>query len=184
MEDQQIIDLFFAREEQAISETQQKYGKLCHSVAKNILGSQEDAQECVNDTYLAAWNAIPPTRPRYFGAFLCKITRNLSLKKLEHQNAAKRQAGKVVPIDEIETLLPDDRLRPHVGEVELSELLNTFLRGEKEMSRNVFLRRYWFFDSIEEIAGRYGFSQSKVKSMLFHSRNRLRDFLKREGVEI
>lgn len=184
MEDGKIIDLFFAREEQAISETEQKYGKLCTSVAENVLHNVQDAQECVNDTYLAVWNTIPPTRPQYFGAFLCKITRNLSLKKLEYQNVAKRQAGQVISMDEIETLLPDDRLNPEVAETELSELLNTFLRGEKEMSRNVFLRRYWFFDSIEEISKRYGFSQSKVKSMLFHSRNRLRDFLKKEGIEI
>lgn len=184
MDDQKIIDLFFDRQEAAIAETDRKYGKLCLNVAKNILKSSEEAEECVNDTYLAAWNAIPPARPRYFSAFLCKITRNLSLKKLEHQTAAKRQAGTVISLDEIEEILPDDRLNPEVGEGQLQALLNAFLRSEKESARNVFLRRYWFFDSVEDIARRYGFSQSKVKSMLFHSRNRLREFLKKEGVEV
>lgn len=184
MDDLQIIELYFARDERAIKETDSKYGKLCFRVAKNILFDDEDSEECVNDTFLTVWNKIPPTRPNNFTAFICKITRNLSLKKLELSNAGKRSANAVISLSEIEEILPDNRIAPGVEEEELGKLISTFLWNEKEDARNVFLRKYWFFDSISDIAGRYSFSESKVKSMLFHTRNRLREFLKKEGIEI
>lgn len=184
MDDLQIIELYFARDEHAIKETDSKYGKLCFRVAKNILFDDEDSKECVNDTFLTVWNKIPPTRPNNFKAFICKITRNLSLKKLEFSNAGKRSANAVISLSEIEEILPDNRIAPGVEEEELGKVISAFLWSEIEDARNVFLRKYWFFDSISDIAKRYSFSESKVKSMLFHTRNRLREFLKKEGIEI
>ena len=184
MDDLQIIELYFARDERAIRETDEKYGKLCYRVANNILSNNEDSEECVNDAYLNAWNKIPPTHPHNFMAFICKITRNLSLKKLELASAVKRASNAAVSLAELEEILPDDRIAPDVMEEEIGRAISDFLRKEKEEVRNVFLRKYWFFDSIHDIAVRYSFSESKVKSMLFHTRNRLRDYLKKEGIEV
>ena len=183
MEDLQIIELYFDRNERAIKETDRKYGRLCFQVAKKLLWSREDSEECVNDTYLALWNQIPPTRPNNFTAFICKITRNLSLKKLESSNALKRSAN-ILSLDEFEAILPDYSLAPDIGDQELGEQISAFLRSEKELDRNVFLRKYWFFDSISQIAKRYSLGESTVKSMLFRTRYRLREFLKKEGFEV
>lgn len=183
MDDTEIIDLYFQRQEDALRLTQEKYANLCHSVAVKIVGSRETAEECVNDAFLTAWTRIPPEKPVHFGAYLCKITRNLALKQLESFRAAKRN-GVTLSIDEVEPMLPDDGSERQIQQAELTELLEAFLRQEKPVARNVFLRRYWFFDSVQDIAKRYGFSQSKVKSMLFHSRNRLREFLKQEGIVV
>ena len=184
MDDLQIVELYFARDEQAIQETDRKYGKLCFQVANNLLACREDAEECVSTAYLVLWNKIPPTRPNNFKAFICKITRNLSLKKLEFAHAAKRSANAVVSLSEIETTLPDYRIAQGVGYEELGKLISDFLRKEKELDRNVFLRRYWFFDSISDIASLYALNENRVKSMLFRTRNRLRAYLKKEGVEV
>ena len=184
MEDLQIIDLFFERNEQAIKETDAKYGRLCFSVANKILENDEDAKECVNDTYLCAWNEIPPTRPNHFSAFLCKITRILSLKKLEHSNAIKRTPSFVVSFQELESVLPDQRIAPGTEAVEIGSLISDFLRREKADSRNVFLRKYLFFDTVEEIAERFGMNGNTVKSMLFRTRNRLKEYLRKEGIEV
>lgn len=184
MDDSQIINLFFARDEQAIKETERKYGKLCLRVAKNILSASEDSEECVNDAYLTVWNKIPPTRPNNFTAFICKITRNLSLKRLERSSALKRSADAIVSLTEIEEILPDNRVAPNVDGEELGNLISAFLRKEKELNRNIFLRRYWFFDSVGDIAKRYSLTESNVKSILFRTRNKLRDFLKKEGIEV
>ena len=184
MEDVQIIELYFAREEQAIHETDAKYGRLCHHVAHQILADEEDVKECVNDTYFTVWNRMPPTRPTCFAAFLCKIVRNLSLKKWEYLSAKKRDPGNIQSLEELEYILPDHRIDPSVGEEQLGQFISDFLRTEKPEARKVFLRRYLCFDSIGEIAARYGFRESKVKSMLFRTRNRLREYLKKEGVEV
>ena len=184
MEDLQIIELYFARDEQAIKETDRKYGKMCFRVAKNLLANNEDSEECVNDTYLAVWNKIPPTRPNNFTAFICKITRNLSLKKLEISNAMKRSADAIISLSEIGATLSDHSIAPDIEEEELGKLISAFLWSEKEFDRNVFLRKYWFFDTISDIAERYSLPENTVKSMLFRSRNRLREFLKREGIEV
>ena len=182
MDDIQIIELYFARDERAINETDIKYGKLCFKVANNILGSQEDSEECVNDTYLSVWNTIPPTRPMNFTAFICKITRNLSLKKLERSTAVKRMPKEIVSLDDIEDTLPDYGFSPEVSDEEIGRLISVFLRKQSEDARNVFIRKYWFFDSISDIAERYSFSENKVKSMLFHTRTKLREYLKKEGI--
>lgn len=184
MKDLQIIDLFFARNEQAIKETEAKYGKLCFSVANKILENDEDSEECVNDTYLRAWNEIPPTRPNHFSAFLCKITRILSLKKLEFSNAMKRTSALVVSFEELEGVLRDERIAPGTEAVELGVLISNFLRREKADARNVFLRKYLFFDTVEEIAERFDMNENTIKSMLFRTRNRLREYLRKEGIEV
>ena len=184
MDDIQIIDLFFDRNEQAIQETDAKYGRLCFSVANKILDSNEDSEECVNDTYLRAWNEIPPTRPNHFSAFLCRITRILSLKKLEFSNAMKRTPSIVVSFEELEGVLQDERIAPGTEAVELGVLISNFLRREKADARNVFLRKYLFFDTVEEIAERFGMNENTIKSMLFRTRNRLREYLRKEGIEV
>lgn len=184
MEDREIIDLYFARDEQAIGQTETKYGRICMSIAGNILHSREDSEECVNDTYLTAWNQIPPTRPRILPAFLCKITRNLSLKRLEQNNALKRSPEILISFDELSYVLPDHRIDSEMQEEQLGWIISEFLRTEKREARNVFLRKYWFFDSIGEITQLYGYSETKVKSMLMRTRNRLRDYLKKEGIDV
>lgn len=184
MDDLQIIELYFARDEHAIKETDHKYGKLCFRVAKNLLFNNEDSEECVNDTYLTVWNKIPPTRPNNFTAFICKITRNLSLKKLELANAAKRTSTAIVSLDELAETLPDTRISSDIGEEDLGKLISAFLWGQSEEVRNVFLRKYWFFDSVSDIAERYSLKENTVKSMLFRTRNKLREYLRKEGFEI
>ena len=184
MDDLQIIELYFARDEQAIKETDRKYGKTCLRVAYNLLSNNEDSEECVNDTYLTVWNKIPPTRPNNFIAFICKITRNLSLKRLEVSNAMKRSAGTIISMSELEKALPDQCIAPDVEDEELGKLISAFLWSEKALDRNVFLRKYWFFDSISDIAERYSMNENSVKSMLFRSRNRLREFLRKEGIDV
>lgn len=184
MEDRRIIELYFERDEQAIQETKAKYGKLCHRIAYNILNNHEDAEECVNDIYAGVWNAIPPTRPNHFLAFVCKIARNLSLKRLEFMTREKRSQAVLVSLDELEAILPDERYAPAIRDEDIGKRISDFLRSQKEESRNVFIRKYYFFDSIGEIAERYSFTESKVKNMLFHTRNKLKDYLMKEGVDI
>lgn len=182
MEDTQIIELYFARDQQAIQETGQKYGRLCFSVAHNILHSKEDSEECVNDTYLGAWNAIPPKQPNSLTAFLCKITRNLSLKRLDYNKARKRSPEVLLSFEELETVLADEQIQPQVSDEDIAEAISRFLQSESPEHRNVFLRRYWFCDSIQSIAQRYSFREGKVKSILYRTRIRLKDYLEKEGI--
>lgn len=182
MDDAGIIALYFARDERAIEETAAKYGRLCFGIAKNILGSGEDSEECVNDTYLSVWNAIPPARPDNFPAYIGKIARNLSLKRLDFNTAEKRSPGVVVPLSELSEIVSPMALEPDGAE--LARAISDFLRGEKEPARSVFIRRYWFFDSVGDIAARYSFSESKVKSMLYHTRRRLKVYLGKAGFEL
>ena len=184
MDDLQIIELFFSRDERAITETDQKYGKLCRSIVYNILSSHEDTEECVNDTYLGAWNSIPPVRPSRFPAFLCRIARNISLKRLEYRKAWKRGQEVYVSFSELENMAADDEIDSFVTAEELGRIISRFLRTEKAEVRNVFLRRYWFFDSIGVISDMYGFSESKVKNMLYQCRKRFREYLKKEGIRV
>lgn len=124
MDDLRIIELYFERDEQAIKETDAKYGKLCHSIAYNILNNHEDSEECVNDTYVGVWNAIPPTRPSNFMSFVCKIARNLSLKRLEFMKREKRSADVMLSLDELESVLPDDRYAPDVSDEDVGKLVS------------------------------------------------------------
>ena len=184
MDDLSIIELYFARDEQAIKETDTKYGKLCHSIAYNILNNNEDSEECVNDTYIGVWNTIPPTRPNNFMAFVCRITRNLSLKRIEAMARQKRSQATIVSLDELAEVLPDESIADGISDEDIGKAISDFLRNEKEDVRNVFIRKYYFFDSIGDITKRYGFTESKVKNMLYHTRNKLKEYLIKEGVEI
>lgn len=181
MDDRTIIELFGQRSEAAISETAKKYGALCGRVARNILANEQDAEECVNDAYLALWQAIPPTDPDSLGAFLCGITRNLALKKYEYNNSKKRRAVADISLDELAGCLPDTA---DTDGDETAELINSFLGELDPVSRRVFIRRYWFMDSIAVIAGQYGMSRSKVKSMLHRLRGRLKKYLEKEGISV
>ena len=184
MDDLTIIDLFFARDEKAIKETDIKYGRLCFRIAINVLCNAEDSEECVNDTYLSVWNTIPPTRPNHLAAFICKITRNLSLKRLEYNKAQKRTPTAIVSFHEFEDVLPDNTIMPDVGNQEIGKKIGDFLRCKSPVVRTVFIRKYWFFDTVSDIAAKYSFTESKVKSMLYHTRNELREYLRKEGIEI
>lgn len=184
MDDQNIIEMYFDRNENAIKETDIKYGKLCMGIAYNILNDHFDSEECVNDTYLSVWNQIPPTRPTNFRAFLCKITRNISLKRYNFNHAAKRNRMTEVSFSELESILSDQDCQSVLENEYLANLISDFLRSEKEDARNVFLRKYWFFDTVEEIAERYSFTESKVKSMLSRTRNRMKDFLLQKGARL
>ena len=184
MNDLGIIELYFARDEEAIKQTDIKYGKLCHRVAYNILNNHEDSEECVNDTYIGVWNAIPPTRPDNFMAFVCKIARNLSLKRLEAKARQKRSQATIVSLDELADVLSDESIADGVSDEDIGKLISDFLRNEKSEIRDVFIRKYYFFDSIGDIARRYDFTESKVKNMLHHTRTKLKDFLIKEGIEI
>ncbi|MBQ2855109.1 MAG: sigma-70 family RNA polymerase sigma factor [Oscillospiraceae bacterium] len=181
MEDHEIIDLFFQRSEQAIVQTDQKYGGYCYSIAYNILENREDSRECVNDTYFTAWNTIPPSRPTIFSAFLAKLTRHLSIDRWRHQNARKRGGGTVeVALEELGDCVGSDTPENKLQQQEITRVLNTFLGSLPETERNVFLCRYWYLDPIRTIADRTGFSQSKVASMLHRTRGKLRIVLERE----
>lgn len=183
MEDEQIIGLFFDRCEDAIEQTKRKYGSLCKTIAGRILQNPEDAEECVSDTYLALWDAIPPARPEPLSAFAAKITRNLALKRLEQLSTAKRNGEAAVSFEELSECLCDreapDRM---LEELALRDAITDFLQTQDKESRCIFLRRYFFFDSVGEIAQRYGLSQSKVKSRLMRTRNKLRLYLIQEGL--
>ncbi len=179
MEDFQIISLYFARDQAAISQTHLKYGKLCYSVADAVLHCRQHNEECVNDTYLTAWNKIPPEKPAYLSAFLCRIARNLSLKMYERRRAKKRNSDLDISLSEIENILPNKR--DMYEEIELKELgnvISTFLRTLPPDERNVFIRRYMLFHSVRTIAADFSFSQSKVKSMLSRTREKLKRHLK------
>ncbi len=186
MEDSRIVDLYWRRDETALAETQNRYGGYCYAIAYGILCNREDAQEIVNDTYKAAWDAMPPHHPEMLSAFLGKITRRLSLKRLREKNAGKRGSGETaVTLNELEECIPDRRsVDAAMDARELTDLLNAFLETLPTEERRVFLCRYWYFDSIRDIASRFGFGQSKVKMMLKRTREKLRVRLEKEGIRI
>lgn len=185
MEDIRIVDLFWARNENAITETALKYGQYCYAIAYNILFDKEDADESVNDTYLGAWNAMPPHRPSILRTFLGKITRRISLKKWRDSHRNKRGGGEVaLALDELSECVPSNiKVEDEIIAAELSKILNRFIAELPVTERQVFLCRYWYLDSIEKISIDFYFSQSKVKSMLHRTRAKLLSHLKKEGVE-
>ena len=184
MEDAEILKLYSVRSERAITATGEKYGAACLNLAERMLGSPQDAEECLNDALLAAWNAIPPAKPNHLGAYLAKIARNLSINRLEHNNAEKRGAGAFeVALDEIENVVASAELEAF-GEEDLSGLINRFLAGEKKEHRQMFLRRYFYFDTPAEIAKRFSMPENRAAVILYRMRVRLREFLRKEGVSI
>lgn len=185
MDDNKIVELYWERMEEAIKETALKYGRLCTHIAKNILLSCEDSEECVNDTYFAVWNAIPNERPNGFSAFISRITRNLALKKYEYISAAKRNPIAITSLEELGdcvsgTESPESEIESRRIEITIDK----FLWRQSEEKRTVFIRRYWYFDSIENICENTGFTQSKVKSMLYEMRRKLRKYLESEDIEV
>ena len=186
MEDEKIIDLYWAREEEAIVETDKKYGNYCRSLSMRILKSREDSEECVNDTWLRAWSSMPPGRPACLCAFLGKITRNLSISRYRMNRAGKRGGGEMeLVLTELEDCIPSaESVEEEMEGKELAAAIDRFLRGLGEEGRNIFVRRYFYLDSVREIEDRFRVSESKVKSQLFRLRNRLREQLEKEGIEL
>ena len=181
MEDTEIISLYWERSENAIAETDRKYRTLCMRIARNILNDSSDAEECTNDAYLAVWNNIPPKRPEHFAAFVCRIVKNLALKKYEHIHAAKRNPDVQVSFDELDGLAGNADVEKQCSSKELGEKISEFLQGERQVNRVVFVRRYWFFDNPKEIAKHCGMTENAVNALLMRMRGRLKDYLRKEG---
>lgn len=183
MEDVTIIGLYWSRDEAAIQECQLKYGSYCRTIANNILSSAEDVEECINDTWLRAWNAIPPARPGRLSVFLGKITRNLAIDKYRKDNAQKHGSGQTaLCLDELSECIGERS--PIEDKVAFRDLLNTFLSDLSEKHQSIFLMRYWYFLSNQEIAQRHGISEGAVKMTLQRIRKKLKVFLEKEGVGI
>ena len=182
MEDRQIIALFFARSESALQESAQKYAAYCRTVAMHILHNHEDADEALNDTWLAAWNCIPPHEPSNLQTFLGRLTRNIALKRVRSDRAQKRGTPELrMVFDEIADLLrSDEDIEQKITEHAVTETINAFLASLPETERNIFVRRYYYMQPIAEITAAHGFSQSKVKSMLLRIRKKLHTKLKKE----
>ena len=184
MEDRHIVELYLQRNERAIAETHAKYGRYCHYIAYNILSSNEDAEEIVNDTYLKVWNRIPPDRPDPLKPYVGMISRQLALNAYEEQHTQKRGQITLV-LDELAECLPgDDENWDVVSGVALHDSLNTFLRGLSQKTRNIFIRRYWYTSSIAEIAEEYSMKESAVAMLLLRTRNKLKTHLQKEGFNV
>lgn len=183
MEDQAIVSLFLSRSEDAISQTAQKYGHYTKTIAYRILGNHEDAEEVENDTYLALWNSIPPQKPQNLKAYVARIARNAALSKWDYQTAQKRNFGPTEALDELaECIASDDTPEGELDKKMLDESINRFLLASEPTARQVFVRRYFYIDSITDIAARFDMSESRVKSILFRMRNRLKKKLEEEGL--
>lgn len=186
MEDFEIVELFFKRNEDAIKKTSEKFGKRLFSVAFGITKNFETAEECENDTYLEAWNRIPPHEPKsYLYAFLARITRNLSLNRCREKETLKRKAFICELSAEMEECIPSpDDMNCRLDDIAFGEAISAFLRNLEKEKRNIFIRRYWFLDSVSEISKRFSLSESNVKTTLFRLRKNLREYLEKEGFEI
>ena len=184
MKDSEIVDLYWARDERAVAETETKYGRYCLAIAGNILADREDARECVNDTWMGAWNAMPDARPNILSAFLGKITRHLALDRWRAKYAAKRGGGETpLVLGELMDCAPAaGGPEEELAIKELTGAVDDFVRALPAVEMGVFLRRYWYLDSVADIADAFGFSRSKVKSMLARTRKKLRALLEKEGL--
>ena len=183
MDDKSIVDLYFSRDQEAITQTDKKYGRYCYSIAYNILTNKEDAEESVSDTYVAAWRAIPPRRPSVLSTFLGKITRHIAIDRWRERNASKRGGGEVpLALEELQDCVAG--MQNVEMDYERKEIIKAYVRFLDALpvtERRVFLCRYWYVDSVEAIADKFGFSQSKVKTMLHRTRAKLRKQLAEEG---
>lgn len=180
MEDSKIIELYFERSESAISETQNKYGSYCRSIAYNILHSNEDTEECVSDTYIKAWNSMPPTHPNNLSAFLGRITRNTALNMYAKSRTQKRSAQTESLFDEFGDCLSSGSSIP--DEIVLKDAINGFLASLPKKTRIVFMRRYWYCDSVAYIAKLCNISENNVKALLMRTRNKFKEYLGKEGI--
>ena len=185
MDDAGIVSLYWERNEQAIEESEAKYSGYCHAIAYRILADHEDADESVNDTWLAAWESMPPHRPSILATYLGKITRCISLNRWRDRSRDKRGGGEVsLSLDELAECVPDRQNVERTMELEeLTEAINSFLAGLPEVERDVFVCRYWFLTPLREIGEKFEFSESKTKSMLFRTRNKLLAHLEKEGLK-
>lgn len=179
-----IVELYWQRNESAIAETAAKYGKYCYAIAYGVLGNAGDAEESVNDTYLDAWNSMPPHRPSVLATFLGKLTRRISIDRWRRRNADKRGGGRMeLVLEELsECIAAGGDVERAVEEQMLGESINRFVKALPQPEQQVFLCRYFYMDGVEDIAKRFGFTQSKVKSMLHRTRAKLRKFLEKEGM--
>lgn len=186
MEDRDIIALYLERNQEAIAETEKKYGRYCYAIAYNILYNAEDAKECVNDALMNAWNSIPPHTPTVLSAFLGKLTRYVSLKKWRYARTQKRGGGETALVyEELSDCIPSGKsVEEELQEKELAEMIDRFLDELPAVERHIFICRYWYFDDISTISKQFGFSSSKVKSMLHRIRKKLLSRLSEEGVFI
>lgn len=185
MDDSTIIELYFERSENAVAESENKYGKICRRIADNILHNFQDTEECVNDTWLTAWNRIPPHKPEYLGAFFAKITRNLSVTCLRKKLAEKRKGTETdLCIEELSECLADFGQNKISDSIEIRDCLNLFLESLNKKQRVIFMKRYWYVYSIEEIAGDMSMNVGAVKMSLSRTRNKLKAFLESEGITV
>ena len=184
MEDKRIIEMYWQRDEGALALTRRKYGAYCHAIALQILHNREDADECENDTYLRAWNAMPPDRPHGLRAYLGAITRRLSLDRWRERKSHKRGGGEVaLSLEELDECVPHpDTVPAAVDAAQTAAVLSAFLRSLPPAECDLFLRRYWYFDSVAQMAKRFGYSESKVKMTLSRTRDKLRVCLEKEGI--
>ncbi len=185
MEDQAIVALYWARDQRAITESSAKYGAYCLSISRRILSDPRDAEESVNDTWVGAWLSMPPHKPQLLRAFLGKITRRISLNRLRGAGALSRGGGQVeLALEELAECIGGPSGEDALEQRELVRLIDAFLDALPDTEQRVFVCRYWYLDSIADIAARFGFSESKVKSMLHRTRIRLRRRLEEEGVSV
>ena len=184
MDDTAIIELFWAKNQDAITETDRVYGRRLQGIARRIVPVREDAQECVSDTYWKAWETIPPTRPAHLFAYLAKICRHTALGMLDWKNAAKRKAEVVSLTTEMEACIPDSRRDAVLEQQELGRILSDFLRTLSPENRMIFLRRYWYVDTVADIAKRYGLSEGAVMTRLSRTRSKLAKHLAKEGITV
>lgn len=183
MKDDQIVELYWQRDENAVRESRVKYEAYCGTIAYNILHSKEDSEECVNDTWLRAWNNIPPEKPGRLAAFFGKITRNLAIDKYRRSRSRKYGGGQIaLCLDELEECIGEEQ--PIEDRVALRELINEFLTELTDKNRDIFLFRYWYIMSVSEISRRYGISEGAVKMILQRTRSKLKGYLEREGAGI
>jgi RNA polymerase sigma-70 factor (ECF subfamily) len=184
MEDEKIVDLFWQRSDRAIAETDRKYGRYCHTIAYHICGLEEDAEECVNDTWFRAWNLMPDQRPTILSAFLGRITRNFAINLIKSKNRIKRGGGEaVLALDELEECIPSGKNPEQaLEEKELEKAIGRFVSQLPQPEKKIFVLRYWRVASIDEIAEKLQFSKGKIKSSLFRTRRKLRDYLQEEGL--
>ena len=184
MEDREIVDLYWRRSDLAISETDKKYGRYCRTIAMNICGTKEDAEECVNDTWFRAWNRMPSERPTVLSAFLGCITRNLAINTIKAKNRIKRGGGEAsLALEELSECISDGKSPERVlEEKELEKLIGRFTADLKETDRMIFVLRYWYLVPVADIAMKLQCSQGKVKSSLFRTRQKLKEALQEEGL--
>lgn len=184
MEDKDIIALYWARSEEAIRQTAEKYGAYCGQIIRRVLGDGRDAEECLSDTWLGAWNAMPPQRPVRLRPFLGRIARNTALDRCDYNSARRRDGGFEAVLEELADCVGGTPLEEDFDLRRLGEAISVFLDGASPAARLVFLRRYWYCDGITEIAAGTGFSPSKVKSLLHRTRKGLREHLRKEGYDL